>query len=114
MYSEIALFLVIFVGFGFQILNDLVKNKKQTERMNELEGNIAVVLKMMLEKVDAIHELKDYIPQFSINQNPLQGLFDAIASNMQRNIRPEQFRDEAGQYSALNEGEINATEKEQK
>lgn len=103
MLDDIVVLVVICSLFGASFLNEYIKNKRQAERMNDLEQNIAMVLKIMMEKVEEIHELKDYLPQFTINQNPLQGLFDAIAGNMTSGIKGNAPRDDAGRFAQLSD-----------
>ena len=81
LYVEIAILVQIMALAG--LIWFLIENQKRTEeRMNDLEQGVATVLQIVLEKITDIAEIKDYIPQFSINQNPLQPLIEAFAQNM--------------------------------
>lgn len=87
--------------------------RKREARLDELEQSIAMVLKVILDKMTQIEELKEFIPAFTINQNPLQGLFDAIAGNIQSNIRERHGRDDAGRFASLGDAQDGETKAEE-
>ena len=87
--------------------------RKREARLDDLEQSIAMVLKVILDKMTQIEELKEFIPAFTINQNPLQGLFDAIAKNIQTNIRERHSRDDAGRFASLGDAQDGETKAEE-
>ena len=69
------------------------------ERMSTLEDALGSALGFIMEQVKGIGEIKDYLPQFTINQNPLQPIIEAIIGNYTSNAPSPPPRDESGQFS---------------
>jgi len=81
------------------------------DRLESMESLLEQALGFIAEKVKGIEEIKDYIPSFSINQNPLQGIIDAIVGSWQdSNAAPPPERDASGKYA----GEITSGQEEKK
>ena len=77
------------------------------ERFQLMEDALAKSLGYVMEQVKEIGAIKEYLPQFTINQNPLQGLMDAFLGNLTQdsNAPTDLSRDESGQFST-EKGEI--------
>lgn len=74
------------------------------ERMSTLEDALGSALGFIMEQVKGIGEIKDYLPQFTIQTNPLQGIFDAVLKNWGMpgsNAPSPPSRDENGQFAEL-------------
>jgi len=79
------------------------------ERFDAMESLLEQALGFIAEKVKGIEDIKEYIPSFSINQNPLQSIIDAVVGNWQdSNAAPPAARDESGQFA----GEIDGPKEE--
>lgn len=78
------------------------------ERFELMEDALAKSLGYVMEQVKEIGAIKEYLPQFTINQNPLQGLMDAFLGNLTQDsnapTEPASSRGENGQFIA--EGKI--------
>ena len=110
MLIEIGVFLCLSLIL-VSLFHQYQRDKDSEEKFLELENNIANVLGIMLEKMTEISNLKEFIPEFSINQNPLQPIFEAIARNMGSRLKEDTHpRDSAGQWAEL--GDAHNGEKE--
>jgi len=84
------------------------------ERFEIMEDALAKSLGYVMEQVKEIGAIKEYLPQFTINQNPLQGLMDAFLGNLTHDsnapTEPADNRGKDGQF--ISEGQTDAPEKE--
>ena len=79
------------------------------ERFDAMESLLEQALGFIAEKVKGIEDIKEYIPSFSINQNPLQSVIDALVGQWQAtNAAPPPERDTSGKFA----GEITSGEEE--
>jgi len=103
---DAALILLVFLNFmvGFALfllwngrLNLDMSAEELHERLDLLEEGVKVI-GVVLER------LPELVPQFSINQNPLQPLIEAFAARFQQNygadsLTEPSLRDASGRYS---------------
>lgn len=83
------------------------------ERFEVMEDALARSLGFVMEQVKEIGAIKEYLPQFSIQQSPLQPLIDMFLGNLTQdsNAPTDLGRDESGQFTT-EKGEITDGTKE--
>ena len=67
--------IVLFVGFSAIALWRIIETER---RIEQIDTGLGKVMMGVTEKLEEIGQIRDYLPEFTINQNPLQAIFDAV------------------------------------
>ena len=70
------------------------------ERLDDIAEGLGLLANELLARTDEILKIKDYMPEFKIEQNPLTSIIELITTLRNKNETNNNPRDPSGRYAA--------------